>query len=228
MSNTDKRNIRRAGFYWNKDNVPYPSVTEILKVIDNPGLRYWYGQQIYLAVSKDPTINEKEALASPYKVSEKAADRGTAVHNAIESYGFGKKALDFVDELYQPYVDAFKKWVKDTNPKFIESEKTIFNHKHGYAGTLDAIIEIGGTRKIVDFKTNKDGNIYESAHIQTSAYIETEDDIDEGLIVCLAATGEYNQQSVDKNFEVFLAAKKIWEYKNKNKLKKVGYTNYSI
>ena len=67
----DQRNDRRGGFYW-VDNKPYVSVTTALSVIDKPALRYWFGKQVYLAMTKDPTLNEKAALSAPYQMSDKA------------------------------------------------------------------------------------------------------------------------------------------------------------
>ena len=78
---TNQKEFKRGGFYWIEDK-PFVSVTNILKIIDKPALRRWVGKEVYLAMVKDPTISEAEALSAPYKKSEKASLRGKAIHCA--------------------------------------------------------------------------------------------------------------------------------------------------
>ena len=71
MTNGNFKDTKRGGLYF-KEGKPYLAVTEALKIIDKPALRYWFGQQVYYAMVANPSLNESEALASPYKVSETA------------------------------------------------------------------------------------------------------------------------------------------------------------
>src|SRR3990167_2760327 len=55
----NKKQTRRGGFYW-KDGKSYISVTNCLKILDKPQIRFWFGKQIYWAVVTNPTISEQE------------------------------------------------------------------------------------------------------------------------------------------------------------------------
>lgn len=217
----DKTKKRRAGFYW-LDDKPYVSVTNVLKIIDKPALRYWFGQQVYYAVAKDPTLNEREALSAPYRTSKSAASRGTAIHRVIETFKNDPEVINHVPEEYKGYVEAFVKWYKDIKPEFLETEKTVVSHEHKYAGTLDLKAKIGGEECLIDFKTSKDGKVYDEAHIQLSAYCKAEG-TPRGFIIGLGENGNYNHVEADLDFEVFLASKKIWEFKNRKMIESIGY-----
>lgn len=215
---------RRAGMYW-LENRPYLSVTEILKCIDKPALMRWYGQQVYYAVMKEPTIDERAALAAPYAVSKSAANRGSTVHSMIEAYKQTDAVVQTIPE-YDGYAKGFYKWVDDFKPIIIENERTVTNPKMGYAGTLDMIAEIGGKRHVIDFKTNKNGTIYDEAHLQVSAYLNCDgmSDCDGGIIVALAEDGTYTHQVCKDGYKPFLAALDLYVFLNSNKINALGWT----
>lgn len=215
---------KRAGYYWNNDR-PYVSVTKALGIIDKGyALQRWYGQQVYLAVCKNPSISEKDALYAPYLESRKAADRGTTVHSLIEAYKNGHP-IEAVPTQFQGYVDAFHKWVGDHSPKVIENERTVYSNKYGYAGTLDMVAEIGGKKYVIDFKTNKDGNVYTEAHMQVSAYLNSDgmEGFEGGIIVALAADGTYTHQLAKNGFYAFLNALELYVYINYAEVKSLGW-----
>jgi len=85
-------------------------------------------------------------------VLNRAAARGTAVHNAIENYAkFG--IVDIAPE-YRGYLQAYLKWEKDYGPALIANESRVY-HKHlRYAGTMDMACTINGVVTCVDFKTS--------------------------------------------------------------------------
>lgn len=232
MSNmNDKKDLkktRRGGFYWDKDE-PNLTVTTILSVIDKPALRYWYGQQVYLAVVKDPTLDEKSALAAPYQASEKAKDRGLTVHSIVEAYKHEQEPdITQIPFQYRGYAKAFYRWADDTDMVVMDQERTVFNRKEKYAGTLDLLCNIKNKIYVVDVKTGKD--IYPEAFIQTSAYrealISNGQKVDGIAVVLLKEDGEYKFQTsleCDIKYRSFIAAKKLYEGLNEEKLKKVGY-----
>ncbi len=152
-------NKRRGGFYW-QEGKPYVSVTEVLKVIAKPALSFWFGKCVYLAMAKDPSLSQREALAAPYKESKKAMRRGTLVHKIIELWK--EKKMQIPEEL-QGYVTAFEKWNEDNEVELVEHEKTIISEKHNFAGTLDLIAKVNGKLKILDIKTGKD--IYPESYL---------------------------------------------------------------
>lgn len=217
----DKRRTRRGGFYWHKDR-PLVSVTNVLKIIDKPALRYWFGQQVYWAMVKNPDLGEKEALNSPWKTSGKAKSRGTAVHNIVETWKTTGDLVTDAPEDYKGYARGFEKWVNEYNAKVLEHEKTVINLKEKYAGTLDLLTEINNTRAIIDVKTGKD--IYPEAGLQLSAYLHGENVEAERIgVLLLQESGKYKFQWVDDDYEVFLHAKALWEWNNQSTLNSVNY-----
>lgn len=223
----DLRKERRGGFYW-KGNVPYVSVTEILKVIDKPSLRYWYGREVYLAMVKDPTLNEKEALSIPYEKGKTAMNRGTTIHSIVEAFKNTRELPKNIPEQFKGYAVAFQKWMNDNNIRIYEQEKTVFSDRHGYAGTTDLVVEKNGNGLwVCDVKTGKD--IYLEAHLQLSAYKhalqENKVNVTRAGIILLKENGNYKFEEVDDCFEVFLATKKIWEFLNREMCEKVGFKN---
>jgi len=172
----------------------------------------------------DPTLSEKEALAAPYLTSKSAMNRGTTIHSIIETYKHTKKYLKNITEDFKPYAQAFYTWVEDNDVEIVGNEKTVISKKYGFAGTLDLLIKFKkkGRLLIADVKTGKD--IYDEAFLQLSAYkhglLETEE-IDAGIGVILLSTGtdgkstgKYKFQEGEDCFDEFLAARKLWIWKN--------------
>jgi len=218
----DNRNNRRGGFYWNNGE-PFVSVTNVLKIIDKPALRYWFGKEVYLAMVKNPTLGEKEALAAPYRINDTAKSRGTTVHSIVESYKTTGIVLEDVAEPFKGYASAFKQWVSDFDIKVNEHEKTVVNTFHRYAGTLDLLVNNrDNVSVIVDVKTGKD--IYPESALQLSAYQHADNiKVDKTAVVLLQEDGNYKFEYQKDNFVYFLAAKKLWEWANMPDLFKVGY-----
>ena len=84
-------------------------------------------------------------------VLQKAADRGTAVHNSIENF------LKFEFEDFPPehigYVNAFKAWWDLMQPQVVGSEVRLYHKQLEYAGTLDLLCVVCGKLCLYDFKT---------------------------------------------------------------------------
>lgn len=197
---------------------PYISVTQVLKVIDKPAIRYWFGQQVYRAYTKEPSLSEQEALSAPYKMGKKAQSRGTSVHQIIENWHTQQMTLD--PEL-TPYITAFDDFMHTHNVTLITHEQTVVNEKEGYAGTLDLIADIGGKNFFIDVKTSKDGNVYVEAGLQLSAYKLAHADDHEIAVVSLSEKGKYTFQVMPYDPEAFLACKKVYEYINRDMLLEV-------
>lgn len=227
----DKRNNRRAGFYWIKDD-PYLSVTELLgKTIPKPALTYWFGQQVYYAMAQDPSLDEKTALASPYQASAKAKDRGATVHSLIEAYKNTGERIEEMPVAYQGYATAFYDFMRDHKPEILEQEKTVISDKYKLAGTLDMYIKLGDKYMIADVKTGKE--IYMESGLQLSAYATMLRDegkkVDEIVVILLETgkdglpTGKYKFQTMIEDFKAILACKYMYKYLYAEKLLKVGY-----
>lgn len=85
------------------------------------------------------------------KTLERAAEKGTSVHNGIEN--FIKFGIEDVPEEHQGYFNAFLDWWKQYNPIVVASEVRVYNAALGYAGTADLIAFIEDELAVVDFKS---------------------------------------------------------------------------
>src|SRR3990167_3635128 len=219
----NKKDERRGGFYWKGDE-SYVSVTTVLKILDKPALRYWFGREVYLAMVKDPTLSEGEAMSAPYKVTSGAQERGKTIHSLIEAY---KKTgtivdLDTIPPALRGYAKAFYTWIGDNKIEIIESEKTVVNEGYGYAGTLDLLARVNGESYLIDAKTGKD--IYAESTLQLSAYQAALDGVLPKVgVLLLKEDGDYKFATVNPRFDVFLSCKALWEWFNEDLIKKVGY-----
>jgi hypothetical protein len=212
---------RRGGFYWGtKDGkkFPYVSVTQTINVISKPQLQYWFGKQVYWATIQDPTISEKEALSAPYQTTARAATRGSTIHSIVESYKHTKEHIETVPEEYRGYAQAFYNWVNDNDIEIIEHERTVFSREYEFAGTLDLLVKNKQSEKtfIIDVKTGK--GIYPEAFLQLSAYKqalkEEGQEVDHIAVLLLKEDGKYEFGQGEERLDVFLAAVKLWEFKN--------------
>lgn len=222
---TDKRENRRGGFYFDKDGTPYVSVTTVLQIIDKPALRYWFGKEVYLAMVKDPSLNEQTALSAPYTKSDSAKTRGTTIHSIVEAYKHTKEYIETIPPEFAGYAKAFYAWVQDNDIEILEHEKTVISKKYGYAGTLDLLVKNkqSGKTFIIDVKTGKD--IYPEAYLQLSAYrqalVEDGHTVDEIAVLLLGEEGAYKFGQGKYDLDAFLACKKLWEWKNEELIEKM-------
>ena len=216
------QNSKRGGYYWVGDK-PYISATSAISVIDKPALRYWFGTQVYLSYTADPTLNQKECLASPWKATKKATDRGSKVHHLTETPIDDVEALDEPEEI-KGYLRAYKKWETDFKPEILEVEKTVFSEKYGFAGSLDRIMKVGDKIVLLDIKTGKD--IYDEVYLQLSAYKqalkEEGYEVEEMAPLLLKENGDYKYAPTSDDFlEPFLNCLGLWKFQNRGDIEKI-------
>lgn len=207
------------------------SVTEILKVLDKPALRYWYGQEVFYAMVKNPSLNEREALAAPYQTGQKAAARGTTVHSIVEAYKTTGQELSGIPEEFQKFATAFYKFMNEVKPEIIEQERTVFDPVNRIAGTLDMYAKIGDKMYVLDIKTGRD--IYDESELQLSAYAHAMrlegKPVDSIGVVLLEIgadklpTGNFKFATRTENHATFLHVKAVYEWQQREKLIKAGY-----
>ncbi len=110
------------------DGLVLPSVTTIMQPLS---------EAEYGGIS-DTTLN-------------KAAERGSAVHNAIENWI--KYQIDDISPEYQGYYNGFKEWWTKNNPQIVGSEIRFYHLLMKYAGTGDLLCYIGDELNLIDYKT---------------------------------------------------------------------------
>jgi hypothetical protein len=89
---------------------------------------------------------------------EDALARGTAAHNLLEGYALGTlltsvQAGEDVPDDVLPYDAQIRRFLADHQPRFLMAEAPVYHPALSYAGTLDAIVEIGGRTYVADMKT---------------------------------------------------------------------------
>lgn len=113
-----------------------------------------------------------------FRTASEAAARGTDVHRVAESYALGTP-IEAPDGI-QPYVDQYLRFLADHTPVYEAAECSVFNLTYHYAGTLDAIADIGGRRVVLDIKTTakREGEgarpPYPDVALQLAAYAHAE------------------------------------------------------
>lgn len=126
------------------DEIFYPSVTYIQGIgFPEPEyLKKWRGGMSYLEANR---------------IRDVAGDRGSLIHDAIESAINGKtlKQGDYEIDVWDTLVSV-KNWVEDYKPTTIKTEYTVYSKKHWFAGTVDYKCLLGsmnGARAIIDWKS---------------------------------------------------------------------------
>lgn len=132
-----------------------PSVTSIIRCAAAPGLERWKQEQVLLAALTLPRKQnepEPEYIARIIRDSQeqgrKAADRGTAIHAAIQGAYEGKP----VDPKYHAHVSAAERVVADWMKGPWDAERS-FAHPFGFGGKVD----ISHNWAVADFKTKEFG-----------------------------------------------------------------------
>ena len=151
VRNTTLRDAKKHGLF--------PSVTTLLGLFAKPGLQRWKEDQVLrIAFSNPPKLDESfenyanRCLLMQEKPVSDAADFGTKIHDAIESYWKGEHIPDELLGYIQPALD----WKQKNQLTFIEFEKMLVNTDHGFAGCTDIVGKgSDGQMFIVDWKTRK-------------------------------------------------------------------------
>ena len=121
--------FREDGHAYALNGRPLPSVTQIMAPL---------AHRVYGAV--DPAVLNR------------AAERGTAVHEAYEMFldcGMAEIPPDYLG-----FLTAFKTWVSDTGLKPLCVESRVYHKLLNYAGTVDLLCSIDGRLVLVDYKTS--------------------------------------------------------------------------
>ena len=119
-------------------------------------------------------LSDSEFLkAVPWKYAEKKRDLGSLFHDLAEQIAAGVPvSVDVFEPEIRTYVEAFLEWVKTSQVEYEALECAVFSREHGYAGTMDAIVNLGGRKLVLDYKTGKD--VYDEVALQLAAYARAE------------------------------------------------------
>ena len=222
-----------------------PSVTTISGLIDKPHLVPWSAK----LAAEFAADNAEEILgltdrdlrvacikAGAEKARAVGRDLGSSAHNAIEGLTLGRMTMADVPEDVQHHVAGWSAWVREFVASFLLVEATVWSHRYGYAGTLDAVVTLKDGRVcLVDYKTSKD--VYTEAALQLAALrfadcvVSTDGEFAMPRIDCCAVlhlpapvltkTGKqsirgkwsFREVTADaEDFEVFLALQRAYQW----------------
>lgn len=199
--------------------------TSELAVPSFDGLTFEEGPHIYrLNGLVIPSVSEvMEPLRAVHyagiseKTLEKAAAKGTSVHNAIEN--FLKFEIDDISAENYAYFEAFMDWYRYRKPELIGSEIRLYHKILRYGGTCDLLCFINSEIWLIDFKTTYEISDM-TCGVQLEAYAQALASfgfkIDKKMILQLKRDATWNEHlypaSDPKRWRVFGALKTVHDY----------------
>ena len=158
--------------YYKYNDIYLPSVTFILDVYPKGfGFNQWL---------KD--VGDKAT-----EIANRAAERGSTVHNAIEML-IKNKELRWLDDngnnIYSEeewvMITRFSDFWNRFKPALIGNEIKVYSVTLGYAGTVDLIVVMNGVTWLLDIKTSN--YIHKTHYMQIAAYAKAWNELNENKV----------------------------------------------
>lgn len=203
------------------------SVTSAIGILDKPALRQWYAREAAIGLQEltrnymQPSSFTRENVLAilrekgfgPEVQRDAGAERGNAVHAALRAYCETGRvpALKDYPEAHRGYVQALCAALVDLDPEPQMVEQIVGSPKHGFAGRLDLICNVGMERQLWDAKTSPNAHKYPEAHLQVgggypACFPECGiEPVDKAMILVLDESGEYVIAEAKGTPEDFLA-----------------------
>ena len=127
---------------------------------------YWDENRQYESVT---TIISYLGLSRDYSgISSFYAERGKAVHKAVEFVDKGTLDDETLDPRIEGYVRAYRSFIQKTGYAPFQWEVPLHDTTLGFAGTIDKFGTLNGKRGIIDIKTSK--SLDPSTELQLCGY----------------------------------------------------------
>lgn len=208
-----------------------PSVTSIIGLADKPALTNWKIDQAILAALTLPRSPEeqegdwiKRVKQDSKEQAYKAAERGTAIHAAIQGHYEGQPPQDE----YWPHVKGTVSTVTDFFGIQNWNAECSFAHPLGFGGKTDLSCKHEKLGIVVDFKskefdTDTKLDIYDEHHMQLSAYAQGLGIEQARGAICyvsvtnpgLARVIEVTVDDMARGWESFQSLLRFWKSKNR-------------
>jgi hypothetical protein len=121
--------------------------------LDHATHTYWLDKKKFDSVTK---ILAYVGLSRNYDgISSFYAQRGTAVHKAVELVDKGTLDDATLDPRIAPYVRGYRKFVRESGYKPDSWEVPLYHDGLGFAGTIDKVGTLSGRFGILDIKTSR-------------------------------------------------------------------------
>lgn len=177
VSPISRRRYGRSGHgYVDANGLSVPGVTTILKALPKDALINWAANATAEAAidrwdeltAMKPAARLATLKKARYDDRDTAANRGTEVHRWAEQYVVGAEVA--IPDDIAGHAESYRHFVDEWEPEPVLIEAVVMSHKHGYAGTCDAVFDIEGLgRCLLDVKTSRSGIFGETA-LQLAAY----------------------------------------------------------
>src|SRR5215510_4101227 len=129
--------------------VTLADATNVLGVLAKPGLDAWKIEQGIMAALTLPRRADEPLDVFAHRVVEdmgeqveKAADFGTAIHNACEVYALNKQLPEDIRLL--SFLESWFHWFDGSVERVASVEQVYVNRDYGYAGRVDMIALVRG------------------------------------------------------------------------------------
>lgn len=221
--------------FYQVGDVYFPSVTTVLQCYPKG---YWYDAWL------------KDVGRNADNIRNDAAEKGSNVHNAIESILLGKEVVFIIDgkpqytleewQMICKFMEFHSRYV--TKGEQVSAETQLFSKTLRLGGTTDLVLRINGETWMIDFKTSN--GIYKTNELQLAVYKEMWDEhnspkIDRyGVLWLNAATRtEKEFQGIgwqlkeftrdhEHNLKLFHHTRALWDEENPNyKPRNLSYPN---
>ncbi len=148
--------------------------------------------------------------------TDESCIRGSYVAKATHYYDQGDLAVETVDPIIKPYLDAWIRFREESKIEVLASEERVYHSIYRYAGTLDRRARWRGKEMIIDIKTGAESDWHE---LQTAGYAMTFNRSIATGAVYLKNDGAYRfvQHDLVRPRDVFLAAIIISNWRNARK-----------
>jgi hypothetical protein len=207
-----------------------PSVTTIIKSAASPGLEAWKLNQMLLAALTLPRIEnepEEEFVQRIVKDSKEhakmAAERGSAVHSAIESMYSGVMHSDYAEH----QAGCYRAIELEYGITEFQPEKA-FAHEFGFGGKVD-LFSREGNGVVLDVKSKEFSDPtkvqgFDEHMMQLAAYrmgLDLPDARCANVFVSVTVPGlvvvkEWSQEDLARGWAMFYALLKYWQAKNQH------------
>ena len=127
--------------YVDQDGNTYPSITTVLSILSEDGIRAWRAR-----------VGEEEAN----RISRIASTRGTTVHNIIEKYVANDP--EYIKGEMPHNIQTFKdvqRVIDEGVTKVYQQEVPLYSKHLGIAGRVDCVGQWGGVNSVIDWKTSR-------------------------------------------------------------------------
>lgn len=227
---------------WTLPTAPKPSVTNVLKVLDEGFLPSYYAKLVatYAVEHRDAIAAQADKFGDDLAIGvlkaipgrqNGAAAIGDEVHAAIDAWAHGEftDPDDFSTTTAKAMFKQFLEFTyalseEDPDWQVVRTEFTVWSYTHGYAGTGDLLVRFKDKLCLWDTKTGN--NVYPKTAMQCAALAnadvileedgaETKMPVIEGLGVLHVRPRSvklYEFHKADEAFEAFLALKTAFDW----------------